>query len=261
MNLLPKYQNLSVDTDQPILLFKEGDHKIYWLGIDEKTIFRCNVYMICDGDEFIIVDPGNRNYFEKVKEKISKIGDPKNIVGIILSHQDPDICASIPDWLEFNKELMIISSRRTNVLLPHYGISDYSFLDIAIDHKFEFKSGRVLEFIEAPFLHFAGAFVTLDKTANFLFSSDIWAALDIDWKLVVNTNEFIMHETYMDLFHVDYMASNIAARGFVRKLEGKSIDAILPQHGSLINTDDVQNAIYYLENLQCGTDIIYSDLS
>lgn len=259
MNLLSNYENQSVSTDKPILLFEEGNHRIYWLGIDEETAFRCNVFMICDEDEYIIVDPGNRAYFEVVKNRVSQITDPKNIASLILCHQDPDVGASMVDWIEFNKDITIVSSGRTNVLLPHYGISDYKFFDISEHKQFTFKSGRVLEFIEAPFLHFAGAFTTLDKTANFLFSGDIWAALDIDWKLVVD-DDFMMHETYMDLFHIDYMGSNIATRGFVKRLDGKIIDALLPQHGSLINTNNVQNALDYLENLQCGTDIIYSDL-
>ena len=260
MNLLHTYSSQDVYTNKPILLFEEDDHKIYWLGIDENTAFRCNVYMICDGDEYILVDPGNRFYFETVKEKIAQITNPKNIGKVILCHQDPDVCASVVDWLEFNNDITIISSARTNVLLPHYGIKDYAFIDIAEENIYTFKSGRVLEFIEAPFLHFPGAFATLDKTSGFLFSGDIWAALDIDWKLVVDKDGFKLHEYYMDLFHIDYMASNIAARGFVRQLEGKTIDAILPQHGSLINTPNVKNAIEYLENLQCGTDIVYSDL-
>lgn len=260
MNLLKNYKNRSVDISRPVLLFEEGNHKIYWLGIDDDTAFRCNVYMICDNDEYIIVDPGNRTFFEAVKNKVTQVTDPKNVSKLILSHQDPDICASMIDWLELNRNITIISSARTNVLLPHYGISNYNFLNISEEKTFTFKSGRILEFIEAPFLHFAGAFTTLDKTANFLFSSDIWAALDTDWKLVVDEDDFVLHETYMDLFHIDYMASNIAARGFAKRLEGKIIDAILPQHGSLINTPNIQDALDYLENLQCGTDIIYSDL-
>jgi len=260
MNLLEKHKVENISTNSPILLFEEGSHKIYWLGIDEDTAFRCNVYMICDGNEYIIVDPGSRIYFESVKQKIAQITDPKNIKALILCHQDPDVGASIVDWLAFNKDITIISSGRTNVLLPHYGIDNYNFYDISQNYIYKFKSGRTLEFIEAPFLHFAGAFTTLDKTADFLFSGDIWAALDIDWKLVVDSDDFMLHETYMDLFHIDYMASNIAARGFVRRLKGKIIDAILPQHGSLINSDNVQNALDYLTNLQCGTDIIYSDL-
>ncbi|MCK5110950.1 MAG: MBL fold metallo-hydrolase [Arcobacteraceae bacterium] len=260
MNLLSNYKTKNISTSSPILLFEEDKHKIYWLGIDENTAFRCNVYMICDNGEYIIVDPGNRAFFKTVQDKVAQITDPKNIKALILCHQDPDVAASMVDWLEFNKDITIISSSRANVLLLHYGISSYNFYDIAQNNKYQFKSGKILEFIEAPFLHFAGAFTTLDKTANFLFSGDIWAALDIDWKLVVDENDFILHETYMDLFHIDYMASNIAARGFVRRLDDKVIEAILPQHGSLINESNVQDALNYLENLQCGTDIIYSDL-
>ncbi len=260
MNLLSKYKTQEISTNHPILLFEENNHKIYWLGIDEDTAFRCNVYMICDDEEYIIIDPGNRSYFEVVKEKVAQITDPRNVSSLILCHQDPDVCASFVDWLDFNNKITIISSARTNVLLPHYGKSDYNFYDITINKTLTFKSGKILEFIEAPFLHFAGAFTTLDKTANFLFSGDIWAALDIDWKLVVNEDDFMIHETYMDLFHIDYMASNIAARGFVNRLSGKIINAILPQHGSLINTPNIANALNYLKNLQCGTDIIYSDL-
>ncbi|MCK5293493.1 MAG: MBL fold metallo-hydrolase, partial [Arcobacteraceae bacterium] len=210
MNLLSTYNTKKITTDEPILLFEEGDYKIYWLGLEQDTAFRCNVYMICDGDEYIIVDPGSRTHFDVVKNKVAQITDLKNVKALIVSHQDPDVGASFVDWLEFNKEMLIISSGRTNVLLPHYGASGYNFYDISENNTYTFKSGKILEFIESPFLHFAGAFTTLDKTANFLFSSDIWAALDIDWKLVVDKDEFILHETYMDLFHIDYMASNIA---------------------------------------------------
>ena len=260
MNLLSNYQNHDIDADEPILLYEKDEHKIYWLGINEDTAFRCNIYLICDGDEYIIVDPGNRSFFERIKEKVAKITNPINIAFLIVSHQDPDVGASFVDWLNFNSEITIITSIRTNVLLPHHGKDNYKFYDIAKSNEFILKSGRILEFIESPFLHFAGAFTTLDKTSNFLFSGDIWAALDIDWKLVVDENDFILHETYMDLFHIDYMASNIAARGFVRRLDDKTINAILPQHGSLIDKNNVKNALEYLTNLQCGTDIIYSDL-
>lgn len=259
MSLLKTYKNIEISTDEPVLLFEKGEHKVYWLGIDEDTAFRCNVYMIVDGDQAVVVDPGNRLYFETVKEKVAKVIDPEKVIALILCHQDPDVSASIIDWYKFNENIKIITSARTNVLLPHYGISGYDFYDISSnDFIFQFKSGRKLQFVESPFLHFPGAFTTLDLSSEFLFSGDIWAALDTNWKLVVD--DFSMHESYMDLFHLDYMASNIAARGFVKRLEGKRIEAILPQHGSLIDKENVQNAIEYLENLQCGTDIIYSEI-
>jgi len=91
-----------------------------------------------------------------------------------------------------------------------------------------------------------------------MFSGDIWAALDIDWSLIVK--DFDAHADKMDLFHKDYMASNIAARGFVESIENLTINAIFPQHGSIISGDYVVPALDYLRNLKCGTDIIYANL-
>ena len=248
----------NIDTTEPILLSHIDTHKIYWLGIDEDTAFRCNVYMIEDNDEYIIIDPGSREYHQQVKQRVEKIVPAQKISALILCHQDPDVAASVIDWLDINPDLTIITSARVNVLLPHYGKSEYNFYDIATNNIWEFKSGHKLEFIEAPFLHFSGAFTVYDITSSFLFSGDIWAALDTQWSLIVK--DFDYHITLMDLFHIDYMASNKATRGFAQKLEGRKIEAILPQHGSIIDKNNIQNAIDYLIDLQCGLDLIYPEL-
>ncbi len=257
-NLIAQNINTDVDAQDIVLLYNNDGHKIYWMGIEEETAFRCNVYMISDGDEYIIVDPGSRLYHKELKKRVSTIVDPTKVTALIVCHQDPDVASSMVDWIDINSDIKIITSSRTNVLLPYYGRSDYNFYDIAIEGNYVFKSGKALKFIEAPFLHFPGAFTTLDLNAHILFSGDIWAALDIEWNLVVK--DFEAHCQNMDLFHIDYMASNKAARGYVRNIENENIEAILPQHGSIIDKKDVVNALNYLRNLQCGLDIIYADL-
>ena len=242
----------------PTVLFSDGRHVVYWLGITDETAFRCNTYLIRDGDEVVLVDPGNRSYFEQVKLRVAQIVAPEKVTGIILSHQDPDVGASMVDWLEVNPDLQIISTPRTHVLLPHYGKPDYPVFEVEEHGVYPLPSGGALRFIEAPFLHFPGAFVTYDTTSRYLFSGDIWAALDINWSLVVES--FEEHVAAMDLFHLDYMASNVAARGFANKLVGVNIEAILPQHGSIITRKDVPAAIDYLQKLRCGLDIIYAGI-
>lgn len=265
MNII-NIENLSTDINQllhkPTLLFDDGNgHKIYWLGITEETAFRCNCYLIQDQSEAILVDPGNRGHFGFVKRRLEEITPLENVKAMIFCHQDPDVAGSIIDWLQINPKMKVISSDRTNVLLPHYGVSDYDFYSIGGENNFEyvFSSGKKLQFIEAPFLHFPGAFTTYDIESKFLFSGDIWAALDLNWKLVVD--DFEDHELKLNLFHLDYMASNIAARGYVMKIEDLKIDSILPQHGSLIPQKYVINAIKYLEELHCGLDIVYPELT
>jgi flavorubredoxin len=244
--------------DNPIVLYEEENHKIYWLGIVEDSAFRCNVYLIQSGDDLIIVDPGDRASFEDIKSNVDKIADSSKVTALILCHQDPDVAASMVDWLDVNPDIKIITSARTQVLLPYYGKSEYEYYDIVENPIMTLSSGKELHFIESPFLHFPGAFVTYDIASRALFSGDIWAALDIEWKLVID--DFEPHIMALDLFHKDYMASNIAARGFVSKLPDE-IDVILPQHGSIIPKELVSDALKYLRELKCGVDLLYPELN
>ncbi|MCP4492247.1 MAG: MBL fold metallo-hydrolase [Gammaproteobacteria bacterium] len=258
MNYIETYQNSSPDYNEPLVLFSENDHQIYWLGIPENTAFRSNTYLIKSGSEAIIVDPGHRAYFDQVVKRVSSIIAPERVSGMILCHQDPDVGASMVDWLKVNPSMKVISSPRTNVLLPYYGGGRYSFYDVVEQPVYRFESGHEIEFFEAPFLHFAGAFVSFDRSSQSLFSGDIWAAIQTEWQLVVG--DFELHEAYLDMFHLDYMSSNIACRGFVEKVRHLPTRAILPQHGSIISHRDVLAALNYLEQIQCGTDIAYPHL-
>jgi len=199
-NLISKNIETTIDTNAPVLLYQSQQHKIYWMGIEEETVFRCNIYLIQDEDEYIIVDPGSQLYHQELKKRIATIVPPEKINGLILCHQDPDVAASMVNWIDINNDITIYTSARTNVLLPYYGRSEYNFFDISTEGQYTFKSGRVLKFIEAPFLHFPGAFTTLDLSAKMLFSGDIWAALDMDWNLVVT--DFQLHTQNMDLLRM-----------------------------------------------------------
>lgn len=251
---------LAVETDQSALLYADParDHRIYWVGIADVTAFRCNAYLICDGSEAILVDPGGRQFFHQVRQRVAQILPPERVGGMILCHQDPDVAASMPEWLEVNGAMRVFTTPRTQVLLPHYGRSDYRYCDVTEHPVYGLPSGAQLKFIEAPFLHFPGAFTTYDTGSRYLFSGDIWAALDLDWTLMVES--FQEHVSKMNLFHLDYMASNLAARGYVKRIEGLAIDAILPQHGSVIGAKHVAEALDYLRTIRCGTDVIYAAL-
>lgn len=244
--------------DEPTVLYAFGDRAIYWLGVPDVNAFRCNCYLIKDGGTGLLVDPGGRGQFAAVRRRVAQVLPPERLAGMILCHQDPDVAASMMEWLEFNPGMRVFSTPRTQVLLPYYGCRGYGFQDVEAEPEYTFPSGATLSFIPAPFLHFPGAFVTYDTASRFLFSGDIWAALDLDWRLNVSSLE--EHIPKMDLFHTEYMASNLAARGFVRRIEGLPIDAILPQHGSIIGAPFVPGALDYLRHLRCGLDIIYADL-
>lgn len=239
----------------PTPLFQEGRHAIYWLGVEQDTAFRCNAYLIEDSGEGYLIDPGGRPGFPQIKQRVEQIMPTGKIKGMVLCHQDPDVAASMVDWLDLRPDMKVYSSMRTHALLPHYGKAKYPSVDIVDSPVLEFPSGARLRFIEAPFLHFPGAFASYDTAAGFLFSGDIWAAVGMGWTLV--SDDFDTLSFKMEMFHTDYMAGNKASRGFTRKLKGLDIAAILPQHGSIIPRAHVAAAIDYLNDLPCGLDLLY----
>lgn len=247
-----------IDTTRPTLLYQRDQHRIYWLGFNEETVFRCNTYLIADGDEAIVVDPGGRGSMAMLARRIEQVIPVSQVVALIISHQDPDIAGCLGEWLEQLPDVAIMTSPRTLVLLPYYGIEDFQVHDIEQQPEYVFRSGSRLRFFPAPFLHSPMAFVTLDDDSGFMFTSDIFAAIDADWHLVVKDFEY--HASKMDLFHTEYMACNKATAGFVESIEDLPIKAFLPQHGSIIPESYVRRAMDYLTQLQCGLDITYPHL-
>lgn len=249
-------QNDQVNTQDPVCLYDSPDHKIYWIGSEEETNFHCNAYLIRTTGGNFLVDPGSRLHFPQVRRRVNRIMDTNQVTHIIAHHQDPDLCASIPLWLEENPQIQVLTNSRAAVLLPHYGFKKER-ITCTDDTCVTLPTGGELRFISSPWMHFPGAFVTYDTTSKFLFSSDIFCALSGDWELFVDDIE--THKGFMELFHIDYMACNKACRNFVKNLEGLEINAVLPQHGSVIRGQDVWTAFDWLKELECGLDLLYPD--
>jgi len=253
----------TIDIDQAYqtstVIYQHDGHAIYWLGLNEPTAFRTNSYLVYDGDHAVLIDPGNRACFPQLKARVAQILPPEKVTDVIVCHQDPDVAASLPDWLQVNPSMRVHTSPRTRVLLAHYGIAACTYIDTEQQAVFTLSSGAELHFVPAPFLHFPGAFASYDTQAKALFTGDVFASLDVGKYLWAD--DFDELAAHMRLFHVEYMASNIAVRGFVRRLDHLQIDMLLPQHGQLIGRNKVAQALRWLAGLSCGTDLIYPDLS
>lgn len=258
MNRIPELMKGNIDFSKPVELFNDGSHGVYWVGSQEDSPFRCNAYLIVDGKWRILLDPGSAyHHFDQVRARVNAIVPANTISHIVLHHQDPDLCDSLPNWMELNPEVILVTTPRARVLLPYYGFpADVNWVDVSPNDTsyFDLPAGS-LAFLTAPFLHFPEAMVTYDERSGFLLSGDIGAAVEQDWQLVAT--DWASHWRTMVSFHIFYMASNRALRGFMEKIEPFPIEAILPQHGSVIPGPMVRSAIKNLKELPCGLDLLY----
>ena len=150
-----------MDYSKPVEIAED----VFWVGsIIPNDPFQCHVYLIRNGTESILIDPGSLVTFPVVFEKITSLLPLRNIKYIIMHHQDPDITSSysILESLMPQSEKYIITHWRTEMLLKHYNWKSKFFL--VDQHDWKLKAGdRVLKFIFTPYAHFPGAICTYDK--------------------------------------------------------------------------------------------------
>jgi flavorubredoxin len=245
-----------------IKLFDNGNHKFVLLNESEpgeEDGIRSNQYLIVENDNGFLLDPGGFGVMPRVLAEMLHYLGPKQIRGIMLSHQDPDIVGGLVTWLEMT-QCPIYVSRIWMRFLPHYGLRDMSrFVGVPdTGMPLQVAPGFDVQIVPAHFLHSEGQINAYDPVARILFTGDIGAAMmpmDNDEPFV---DDFNAHLPYIQGFHRRYMCSNKALRCWLDTIADLEIDMIAPQHGPIYRGAAVPALLDWLRNLQCGIDLMQS---
>lgn len=240
----------NLDYDNAVAVTRD----IYWVGFEEKkTNLHCNPYLLIDDNEVVFFDSGSIPDFPIIMRKVLEVVNPQTISLIVTSHQDPDVCgnlAIVEDVID-NPTLQIAAHSNSMRLINHYGIVSNRYIVDENQYTITLKSGRKLEFIYAPYLHSPGAIVTYDHKTQTLFSGDLFGAISKEWSLFPDNN----YLEGLKSFHQKYMPSNQILKNFLLKIATYKIQRICPQHGSVLEGDEVKKAIEFLMDLPCGIDL------
>lgn len=236
----------TIDFTKPVQIAPD----VFWVGIFlENDPFQCHPYFIRNGNNSILIDPGSMLQVEKIIDKIKMACDLHDVRYIVLHHQDPDLCAAVPDLEKLigRDDLEIVTHSRMSVLVKHYGIkSGYYNID---QHDFVLDAGgRILKFYTTPYCHSPGAFVTYDETSKVLFSGDIFGGLEEQWEFYADENYY----KHTEGFHMAYMPSRDILNYALRKIEALDITVIAPQHGSVIKKQFITPLIEQMKQMECG---------
>lgn len=250
-----------MDLAQSAVLFKNENHQFIWLGWaegEEEGIIQTNQYLIIHHGKGILLDPGGVHLFSKVVAEISRFIDLDHIEHIFFSHQDPDVSSGIGLWLGITPAKIYLPSLWTR-FIPHFGIVDQSRIISVPDKGSDINlPSSKLVLIPSHFLHSTGQLSLYDPTSKILFSGDIGGAIFEKNKRFLFVEDFNAYTKLMVDFHKRYMASNIACKKWVKKIKQYPVSMITPQHGGIFKDNTVEQFLNWLENLQCGIDLIDS---
>ncbi len=226
---------------------------IWWVGrVLENDPFQCHVYLLENGENSVLLDPGSKLTWPETRRKILQRMPLQNIRYIVCHHQDPDITSAVGDLLEEigTENRLLVTHWRAQELLEHYdwGIDFYDVS--AHDWRLDI-GGRELRFVFTPYMHFPGNFCTFDTRTRTLFSSDIFGGITEKFSLFAEDADSYFEQ--MRPFHTHYMpAREIVNRGLDEMQKYEPIESIAPQHGSIIRRELIAPIMEKLRGLECG---------
>jgi len=252
---------MGIRVRKPYVVAERGRRRFVWLGLDEAEAERgilTNQYMIIDGDEAVLLDPGGHYVFERVYRNVASFIDPSRVKAVFFTHQDPDVVGSLVLVHEFFPNARIYVSKLWTRFLPHLGVS--SGLDIVEipDEGGEIPLGESsLLAIPAHFLHSPGNFTLYDPVTKVLFSGDIGAAVFPKGVWYLFVEDFDRHAELMKPFHERYLACREALEAWLSIVERLDVEAIAPQHGAIMVGDKARKFLEWLRSLnRFGVDIV-----
>lgn len=219
---------------------------IHYVGVNDrhKDIFEglwplqygvsYNSYIVCD-EKVALVDTVEVDFFGQFIQNIRSVIGDRKIDYIIVNHVEPDHSGSLALIKKYYPEARIVGNKKTfDMVRGFYKVGESE------DETLEVKNGDTLSlgehqlaFTMIPMVHWPETMVTLDQTANVLFSGDAFgcfgalngAFLDADMNCDIYWREM---ERYYSNIVGKY---GVPVQQALKKLAGVQIDYICSTHG------------------------------
>jgi PleD family two-component response regulator/glyoxylase-like metal-dependent hydrolase (beta-lactamase superfamily II) len=224
----------------------------YWVG--SRTVadrLQCNPYLLIEGTEAVLFDPGSALDFEDVKRNILSICPLERIRYIVLHHHDPGLASSVPLFEAQGVRAKIVCHWRTWSVVRFYGLSSPPYLVDEMGNNLILETGRRLQFVATPYLPYPGSMATFDKQSKVLLSGLLFGAFQSTWALSPDKD----HMEMLKSFHEHFMPSNEILRPIMELFATLPISLILPHQGPVIDKD-ISQVIQTLTTLDCGRTVV-----
>jgi flavorubredoxin len=236
------------------ILFDNGEHQcIFFEDFTEGEMVPANQHLVIHKGKGVLLDPGGHKVYSKIFSALPEHLPPALLEYLFLSHQDPDIVASVNGWLMITEAEAYMPEIWTR-FVAHFGV-DGSVMDrmkgIPDEGMIMDLKGCHLLVLPAHFLHSPGNFQLYDPISKILYSGDLGASIT-PYRYV---EDFEAHKGQMLGFHQRYMCSSEACRLWAKMVRRLDIETIAPQHGALFKGKELSNKfIDWVEGLTVGVE-------
>lgn len=209
---------------------------IWWLGyLEPESQTSHNPYLLVDDQEGVLINPGSRadDLYRIVRDKAASVINPERIQHLVVLHQDPERCASLPLFAKAaGRNVRLYAPARIARSIRHYGCKQ-PIIALEDGENIILKSGRSLEYHDTPHLSCAGSGFLYDSRTGTVFSGNLLDCPAPEWNLFAPPNAW----ESLASAKAEEKISKKALLMALNKIERLSPERICPHSGPIIEEE------------------------
>ncbi|MEA5470867.1 diflavin flavoprotein [Spirulina sp. 06S082] len=149
------------------------------------------------GEKIALVDTSHAKFRQLYLDTLTGLIDPKQIDYLIISHTEPDHSGLVADFLKLNPQVVVVGAKIAIKFLEGFVHKEFERQVIKNGDKIDLGKGHVLEFVNAPNLHWPDTILTYDWGTQTLYTCDVFglhycsdALFDVNLKAIAPDYHF-----------------------------------------------------------------------
>jgi len=138
-------------------------------GLQNGTTY--NSYLI-RGDKTALVDTSHAKFRELYLDALKGLIDPQEIDYLIISHTEPDHSGLVKDFLQLAPQATVVAAKMAIKFLEDLVHQPFTKQVIKNGEMIDLGQGHVIEFVNAPNLHWPDTIFSYDQKTGILFTCD-----------------------------------------------------------------------------------------
>ncbi|NCS29387.1 MAG: MBL fold metallo-hydrolase [Microcystis aeruginosa F13-15] len=161
--------NLTADTTAIRSLDWDRDRFDIEFGLQNGTTY--NSYLI-RGEKIALVDTSHEKFRKLYFDSLNGLINPQEIDYLIISHTEPDHSGLVRDILELAPNITVVGSKVAIQFLENLVHHPFQRQLVKNGDQLDLGNGHILEFVNAPNLHWPDTIFTYDHGSGILFTCD-----------------------------------------------------------------------------------------
>ena len=161
--------DLGTDTTAIRSLDWDRDRFDIEFGLQNGTTY--NSYLI-RGDKTALVDTSHAKFRELYLDALQGLIDPQEIDYLIISHTEPDHSGLVKNFLALAPQATVVAAKMAIKFLEDLVHQPFETMVVKNGETIDLGQGHVIEFVNAPNLHWPDTIFSYDRKSGILFTCD-----------------------------------------------------------------------------------------